>query len=185
MDDRIGEDEAITAFQNMRGDGDMSPEGYIEIDRTQPLFPVVRFKADRLPKMERGSTVPPSVTTVVGAGCYELVEAEETVSGETVIRKYLANQYYLDGAVAKGTNFSAPLDPLTQYGKFLALRVPMGSSGSPTLETYGTYSALQTASLDPAYVTLPLYQLDANGDIVCDFRNMPRVQAVENLYQPS
>lgn len=112
---------------------------------------------------------------VPGVGCYTIVDFEGT--------KYLANQYYLDGAVAKSTNFTEPLD--SAYGQFLALRVPMGTSGSPTLETYGTYSALQTASLDPAYVTLALYHLDNNGDVLCDFRNIPRVQAVEDLYQPS
>lgn len=116
-----------------------------------------------------------------GAGCYAIIDVEETEQGQTVTRKYLANQYYLDGAVAHSTNFTDPLDPATQYGKFLALRVPMSSSASPSLQAYATYAALHNASLDPAYVTLALYQLDANGDIVCDFRNIPRVQAFENL----
>lgn len=127
------------------------------------------------------AAAPLSVNAVTGAGCYELVEVEETENGETVTRKYLANQYYLDGDVAKSTSFSNPLDPATQYGKFLALRIQMGSSGSTSLQAYASFSDLHTASLDPAYVTLPLYQLDANGDIVCDFRNIPRVQAVEDL----
>ena len=118
---------------------------------------------------------------VPGAGCYTIVDVEETVDGETVTRKYLANQYYLDGNVAKSTNFTDPLDPATQYGKFIALRVPMGTSGSPSIQTYATYAAMNTASLNAAYVTLPLYHLDANGDVICDFRNAPRVQAVEVL----
>ena len=48
MDERIMDEEAATAFYNMRGDGDMSSEGYIELDRSQPLFPVIRFKAEKL-----------------------------------------------------------------------------------------------------------------------------------------
>lgn len=174
--------DAAVAFQNLAGDGDLDQQsGLIQVDRSEPLHPVIRFRADRLPKMESGSTVPPSVTTVVGAGCYELVEAEETQNGETVINKYLANQYYIDGAVLKLTNFTDPLNPETQYDKFLAVRVPMTANGSATLQAYATYADMHTASLDRAYVILPLYQLDANGGIVCDFRNAPRVQAVEVL----
>ena len=124
---------------------------------------------------------PVSASVPAGAGCYTIIDVEETDQGQTVTRKYLANQYYLDGDVAKSTSFSSPLNPATHYGKFIALRIPMGSSGSPTLEAYATYAALNTASLDPSYVTLPLYQLDANGGIACDFRNIPRVQAWENL----
>jgi len=116
-----------------------------------------------------------------GAGCFAIVEVEEQEGDETVTKKYLANQYYLDGNVAKSTNFSSALDPATHYGKFLALKIPMATSSSPTLEAYATYSALNTASRDSAFVTLPLYQLDANGGIVCDFRNIPRAQAFENL----
>lgn len=127
------------------------------------------------------AAAPLSVNAVTGAGCYALVEVEETQNGETVINKYLANQYYVDGAVLKSTNFTDPLNSETQYGKFLAVRVPMTASGSVTLEAYDTYGDMHDASLNRAYVILPLYQLDANGGIVCDFRNAPRVQAVEVL----
>lgn len=124
---------------------------------------------------------PISVCVVTGAGCYELVDAEETEGGQTVTRKYLSNQYYVDGGVIKSTNFSNPLDPSTHYGKFLALRAPMTSNGTAALAAYDTFALMHTASLDLNFVTIALYQLDANGDIVCDFRNIPHAQAVENL----
>lgn len=130
-------------------------------------------------KRQRSSAL--ALNAVTGAGCYELVDVEETQNGETGTNKYLANQYYVDGAVLKSTNFTDPLNPETHYDKFLALRVPMTASGSTTLQAYATYADMHDASLDRAYVILPLYQLDANGDIVCDFRNAPRVQAVEVL----
>ena len=116
-----------------------------------------------------------------GAGCYALVEVEETNQGQTVTRKYLGNQYYVDGGVIKSTNFSNPLDPATHYGKFLALRAPMTSNGTAALAAYDTFALMHTASLDPNYITIALYQLDANGDIVCDFRNIPHAQAAEDL----
>lgn len=170
--------DAAEAFQNLAGDGDLDQQsGLIEVDRSEPLHPVIRFRLDRFKLPEGGGSGIP----VPGAGCYTIVDVEETVGGETVTRKYLANQYYLDGNVAKSTNFTDPLDPATQYGKFIALRVPMGTSGSPSIQTYATYAAMNTASLNAAYVTLPLYHLDANGDVICDFRNIPRVQAVERL----
>lgn len=163
--------DAAVAFQNLAGDGDLDQQsGLIQVDRSEPLHPVIRFRADRLPKMESGGG---GGIPVPGAGCYTIVDIDGS--------KYLANQYYLDGNVAKSTNFTDPLDPATQYGKFIALRVPMGTSGSPSIQSYATYAAMNTASLDAAYVTLPLYHLDANGDVICDFRNIPRVQAVERL----
>lgn len=130
-------------------------------------------------KRQRSSAL--ALNVVTGAGCYELVEVEETQNGQTVARKYLANQYYVDGAVLKSTNFTDPLNPATQYGKFLAVRVPMTASGSASLAAYDTFALMQTASLDPNFVTIALYQLDANGAIVCDFRNIPHAQAFENL----
>lgn len=130
-------------------------------------------------KRQRSSAL--ALNAVTGAGCYMIADVEETDQGQTVTRKYLSNQYYVDGGVIKSTNFSNPLDPATHYGKFIALRVPMTSSGSASLAAYDTFALMQTASLDPNFVTIALYQLDADGAIVCDFRNIPHAQAFENL----
>lgn len=127
------------------------------------------------------AATPISATVVTGAGCYELVDVEETEGGQTVTKKYLSNQYYVDGGVIKSTNFSDPLNPATHYGKFIALRVPMTSNGTAALAAYDTFALMRTASLDPNFVTIALYQLDATGAIVCDFRNIPHAQAVERL----
>ncbi|MBQ4385661.1 MAG: hypothetical protein II823_07080 [Kiritimatiellae bacterium] len=130
-------------------------------------------------KRQRSSAL--ALNAVTGAGCYELVEVEETEGGQTVTKKYLSNQYYVDGGVIKSTSFSNPLDPATHYGKFIALRAPMTSNGTAALAAYDTFALMHTASLDPNFVTIALYQLDANGGIVCDFRNIPHAQAFENL----
>lgn len=160
--------DAAVAFQNLAGDGDLDQQsGLIQVDRSEPLHPVIRFRADRLSQSSGGSGGIP----VPGVGCYTIVD----VNGS----KYLANQYYLDGAVLKSTNITGSLE--SHYGKFLALVVPTDNSGSTGLQSYMTFAAMHEASLNTANVTLPLYQLDANGDILCDFRNIPRVQAVEIL----
>ena len=44
-------EDAIEAAQNLVGDGDLDPQnGFIEIDRSEPKNPVVRFRVDRLPE---------------------------------------------------------------------------------------------------------------------------------------
>lgn len=162
--------EAAEAARNLCGDGDLSPEGFIEIDRADPQHPVIRLRADRL-----GGG---SVVAVTGAGCYQIVE-ELDENDEPTGKKLLANQYYVKGGVPFSTNFDEYLD--SHYGMILALRIPAAPSGTATLEHYADFAALVTASKNPNYVTRALYQLDNNGEIVCDFRNMPTAQVVEVL----
>lgn len=44
-------EDAIDAAQNLVGDGDLDPQnGFIEIDRSEPEYPVIRLRVDRLPE---------------------------------------------------------------------------------------------------------------------------------------
>lgn len=62
----------------------------------------------------------------------------------------------------------------------IALKVDItGSLPSDELESYASLSELQSEELDGDYYIVPLYEFDATGSLVCDFRIGPDASMFE------
>lgn len=106
-----------------------------------------------------------SISVVAGAGCYEY-----TSTG-------FANRYYRAGGVL----YSGPSGGTAYTSCFVALQISASNPSSATIQSYDSFSAMQTASQNANYITLPLYSFDSDGEILCDFRTIPTAQMIEVL----
>lgn len=99
-----------------------------------------------------------------------------TITGSTAPFSATFDAPYFD--VGGKTYEASSVSSVTITGAcILALRVTAtGSSGTEpgaTIETYANLGALQSAQADLDYYVSPLYELDADGKVVCDFRTGP------------
>ena len=110
-------------------------------------------------------------------GCWIIVASDATPPVYT-----LANQYYKRGAVVCAANVSTTLNSLVQNGLlFIALSIDATTTAASPVSIVG-YTSFQTmADASEALQTaiIPLYQLDSDYHIICDFRNIPEVQMAE------
>lgn len=154
--------DAAEAFQNLAGDGDLDQQsGLIEVDRSEPLHPVIRFRLDRsnLPKGGGGGSS--------SASAYPSVyEIEETNTGRHFINRY----YEVSGVLHEGPDVSGSLE--SYAGKFVAIRIK--ANGSTEIATYSSFAQMQGDMVDQTKVVMPLYKLDENGDPAIDLRHIPR-----------
>ena len=112
------------------------------------------------------------------AGCWRLVTA--TQGGSTV--HVFDNQYYKAGEVVLEASLATTAESLVgSQLYFVALQISADGQATPAIVGYATFAAMSTASRTLAAVTKPLYRLDANCNIVCDFRNIPEAQIAEVL----
>ncbi len=112
------------------------------------------------------------------AGCWRLVTA--TQGGSTV--HVFDNQYYKAGEVVLEASLATTAESLVgSQLYFIALQISADGQATPAIVGYATFAAMSTASRTRAMVIKPLYRLDANCNIVCDFRNIPEAQIAEIL----
>ena len=182
----------------LKGDGDLDPQnGFIEVDTSEPRAPVVRFRADRLPKGGGGGMAGGMADDM---GCFRVVrvyeDEEDVEEGEApaLTNVYLANCYYLRGATFM-TDFATGQDGTIEITDELAIdQEPTGAihkivaiimsaqygvAQTPALTYYASIAALEAATKEPATVVMPLYAFDKGGVVLIDFRRMPCAQMGE------
>lgn len=154
-------DEVIEAMQNLAGDADLDTQsGLIEVDRTEPSHPVIRFRLDRFKLPEGGGGGSSS------ASAYPSVyEIEETDTGGHFINRY----YEVSGVLRAGPDASSGLGGYA--GKFVAIRV---SGTTAAIAGYSNLGAMQSDMIDKNLVVMPLYKLDSDGEVEIDLRHVPR-----------
>lgn len=146
--------DAAEAFQNLAGDGDLDQQsGLIEVDRSEPLHPVIRFRADRLPKSGGGAAVP-------GMALFAYDADTNTIAGGAIC---LARRYY------QVNSFT-----VTTPGAH-RIKVTMGSKFAATIEAGDGFAAPTSQ-----YSYIPLYTFDTNLAVIEDWRGAPCVQAWED-----
>lgn len=107
------------------------------------------------------------------AGRYEI--SVESASGVGYPSASFANQYYDIGGKTYRSNLS-PIQITWSEHKIIALRVSATGTGSPsaTIVTFDSLGELQTAQENLDYYTIPLYEVDQDGAVLCDFRTGPQ-----------
>lgn len=108
-------------------------------------------------------------------GCFALIIVEtpsETPDEEPTLTAHFANRYFNFG------NLTLESDDLVLSGGgvFVALKVSTNlnqSHPAATIETYPALAALQADQHSRDYVVIPLYHLDEDFSILCDFRVAP------------
>lgn len=154
---------------NLKGDADLPVVGgKLHLDRTDERHPVIRCQGcgtggggGSMPKGKRDP------------GRFEISVSEDEESGE--IAATFANPYF---DVGGKTYEASSVSSVSIAGAcIIALKVnATGSSGTEpgaTIETYANLGALQSAQAELDYYISPLYELDADGKVVCDFRTGP------------
>ena len=158
---------------NMKGDADVNPQnGHIVVDRTDPDHPVIRFRADRLPKGGGGEAV-----DVPADGPFSPVydtegEDEEVVTG-------FQNCYWMNGGMTVHMSGTRSIPGTDGFIALKAGATP-STSGTATLYCYANLAALQAAQRDVAYFIVPLYVV-SSSKITLDLRRMPVVYSAEVL----
>lgn len=158
---------------NLKGDADLPVVGgKVHLDRTDERHPVIRCQG--CGNGGGGGEIPQTAP-----GRFEISVSEDEESGE--IAATFVNPYY---DVGGKTYEASSVSSVTITGAcILALNVnATGSSGTEpgaTIETYADLSALQSAQADRDYYISPLYELDADGKVVCDFRTGPVISMGE------
>lgn len=188
-----GDDDymAILAF-----DAPETPEGYeelalvtvatlaVEVDASSAFVrPLVTCTVEQLVVgaliMGGGGAETPAGRPVGGAGCWCLVSDE----GETPVYTF-GNQYYKRGEVVYSANFDTTANSfIAESLPFIALKIPATDATSATVQLvgYADFAAMHADSLDEDWVIKPLYFLDSDCTVICDFRDIPEAQIVEVL----
>lgn len=164
---------------NLKGDADLNAaNGHAIVDRSDPDHPVIRII--NLPRGGGGGNVTGEAVT---NGCFALVvetEEPEQAGDDPVTTAHFANRFF------NYSNITLECADLTLSagGVFVALKITTTANYStPTasIETYSTLAALQADQRALGYVVIPLYQLDSDFSILCDFRVAPMALVGEVL----
>ena len=174
----VGEPSA--EFADQPGDGSSAAAG----DKVVPII-VATIEVDSTTGAKRayqnlvGALVVSGGAQVTGEavtnGCFSLITAEtpsETPGEEPTLTAHFVNRYFNFGNL---TLESADLE-LSTGGVFVALKVSTNldqSHPTATIESYPALAALQADQHSLDYVVIPLYHLDEDFSILCDFRVAP------------
>jgi len=109
-------------------------------------------------------------------GCFKIVpyseeEQEEGESEEQNHKLSFGNRYYSVGGKTYEVASGDPLE--VTYPCLVYLKINATESPGVYIESTASMSALQSEQGDTDYYCIPLYSFDENGDLTCDFRNMP------------
>ena len=152
----------VRRCDSLRGEVEADGDGYTYLDNTDPENPVIRFRADKLPKGGGSGGV--------DGGCFAIKDGA-FVNCHAMV----GNVLHLD--VASGS--------VSSYrGLCVALKVEFHyGTGNVSFSLRGYLSAagMVQEMNDPDFAVIPLYQFDSAGNVTCDFRNAPRAQAAETL----
>lgn len=157
---------------NLKGDADLNAaNGHAIVDRSDPDHPVIRII--NLPRGGGGGNVTGEGVT---NGCFALVVAKD--EDDLPVSCSFINRYYnCDNLTLETTDLT-----LTNGNVFVALKVTTDlshSSPTATIVTYASLAAIQADQRALAYVVIPLYHLDSDFSILCDFRVAPLARAGE------
>ena len=148
-------------ISNIKGDADLPVVGgKLHIDRTDERHPVLRCLA---PGNGCGGGAAP---VIPGRFAISLSEDDESVSAS------FANPYFDVGG--KTYEMQSGTSVTVSGACILALKVTAtGTYPSAEIVSFENLSALQNAQASRAYCISPLYKLDADFKVVCDFRTGP------------
>ena len=111
-------------------------------------------------------------------GCWGIKVDDESSgsgSGSGASARWI-NQYLMLGANILATNVND--NPVSHKGKFVAVGIPDGSSGAPSVQEYSSAEAMASASLDQSKFVVPLGKLNAEGTgYAIDMRVIPHTTA--------
>lgn len=157
--------DAAEAFQNLVGDGDLDQQsGLIEVDRSEPLHPVIRFRLDRSKLPEGGGGGGSIISTTIPA-VYDIAPW----SAQNDARHFINRYYEVSGVVREGPDCTGDLRD--RANAFVAIKI---TNSSAVIAYYQSLSSMQADMVDQSKVVMPLYKLDGNGDAAIDFRHLPR-----------
>lgn len=155
--------DAAEAFQNLAGDGDLDQQsGLIEVDRSEPSHPVIRFRLDRskLPKGGGGSIIDRTCPAA-----YDIAPWSEQNDALHFVNRY----FEVSGVVREGPDCTGDLR--SHANAFVAIKI---TNSATAIAYYQSLSSMQADMVDQSKVIMPLYKLDGNGDAAVDFRHLPR-----------
>lgn len=160
---------------NLKGDGDVSADGRITVDRADPAHPVIRFDATGPSGGDSGGgdSGGGSESKQSAFGLSTEKDEEGNVTGRTVV-----NCYFMAGNVTccDGSSWSVGADSGIIYVKFNC------AGATTTLESVAVAADLSALAADMKKadsIVYPLYAVD--GATVIDLRTMPRLQVFESL----
>ena len=159
---------------NLKGDGDVSDDGLVTVDRADPAHPVIRLNRSKLPTDGGGGT-----SADLSASAFGLVEEKDddgAVTGRTVV-----NCWWNAGGITMGDggSFDVGAGDGVIYAEFSgdADGDGGGAMGSLSVSTCGGFSELNELQRDAAKYVFPLY-LVSGGEVV-DLRSAPQLQLFE------
>lgn len=159
----------VDFYVNLKGDAEVSSEGCISIDRTDPAHPVIRLNRAKVGATSGGNSLP---------GAFELTEADDS-SGYL-----LTNCFWNVGGRSYGHDdiqYAFPAGSCYLYAKF-----SLTAMGVVEIGAVGSVPELaEPQSAYDSYI-VPLYHISTNTDsngntarTVVDLRNAPQIQAFE------
>lgn len=152
---------------NLKGDGDVSADGLVTVDRADPAHPVIRLNRSRLPTGGGGG--PSADLSGSAFGLVEAKDAEGSVTGRTVVNCY----WNAGGVTHSGGNADIGLSSGFVYAEFAA------GAESFSVGVASGLAALAALQKDPAKYVFPLYLID--GETVVDLRTAPQLQLLETF----
>ena len=155
---------------NLKGDGDVSDDGIVTVDRADPAHPVIRLDRSKLPT--GGSSGGGSSADLSGSafGLVEAKDADGNVTGRSVVNCY----WNAGGVTHSGGNADIGLSTGIAYAEF------PGGAESFSVGVASDVSALAALQKDPAKYVFPLYLIQADGSVV-DLRSAPQLQLLETF----
>lgn len=149
---------------NLKGDGDVSGDGLVTVDRSDPAHPVIRLDRSKLPTGGGGTPAD------LPASAFGLVEAKDDdgkVTGRTVVNCY----WNVGGVTHSGPDADIGLSEGVVYAEFLN-----GGSGL-SVSVAGSIGDVVDIQRDVMKYAVPLY-LISDGRVV-DLRTAPQLQLFE------
>ena len=158
---------------NLKGDGDVSDDGLVTVDRADPAHPVIRLDRSKLPTGESSGGASAADLSASAFGLVEAKDDDGTVTGRTVV-----NCWWNQGGVTRtGEN----VDIGTAEGVVYLKVDATGMGGSGFEVAVGTLAGVQSLQQDPSLYVVPLYSI--TDGLVVDLRTAPQLQMVEFLKQ--
>lgn len=151
---------------NLKGDGDVSGDGLVTVDRADPAHPVIRLDRSRLPT---GGDGPSADLSESAFGLVETKGGDGTVTGRSVVNCY----WNAGGVTHSGGNADIGLSSGFVYAEFAA------GAESFSVGVASGLAALAALQKDPAKYVFPLYLID--GETVVDLRTAPQLQLLETF----
>ena len=151
---------------NLKGDGDVSGDGLVTVDRADPAHPVIRLDRSKLP------TGGGDQAMAVDRSCFRIVYRDDGVFGA-----YITCCYYHVGGVTMHMNDVSISGLISGKTSCLICFKLSGTAAEPSIVAIEEDSLEGEQRIADNYV-LPLYRF-VEGTLQDDLRNAPNVQQWE------